>query len=463
MLVVFCWYVFEATTEAVARINPFNAVVVEVGRSLHVHQALGDLLGNAQEILIQTAVEGNLLENRPPHRKQWKHYYFPGTGASGEKQIVAFDMDPPYRPPKAIVDLRNESFRSAHRAIVLPALSPALKTVLLCLDSIVAREITTRDWLGVGSAFHEQFVLGYVAFYRTPLEVVVGWHTDPPNECDVAANFVYLGSSVVGVGKENSQVEVKTGDMYIFCPNVDAHMVGPPLTNQERFAVSLRYYKQDRQLGNNRGWAPTILDKEERAKRMEGFLDLKEKGKQNSSLAGIRFWQCNDCGTPVPDHYTLCVQERCRAPRGMGTLYEFESPRASEKHVDTHEPTTNWELLESEDMCMADVEQYREDNWQEEYFDGSVDEEGMEEYVRGSVDLEGAEEDNENTYTGEYEYGGGVDEYEDTVNEHSSEVAYEKCDEEKKKEKKKKAMERSGCTVSRGVTCMNKTVPFRCH
>ena len=53
MLVVFCWYVFEATTEAVARINPFNAVVVEVGRLLHVHQALGDLLGNAQEILIQ--------------------------------------------------------------------------------------------------------------------------------------------------------------------------------------------------------------------------------------------------------------------------------------------------------------------------------------------------------------------------------------------------------------------------
>ena len=245
MLVVFCWYVFEATTEAVARINPFNAVVVEVGRLLHVHQALGDLLGNAQEILIQTATEGNLLEN------------------------------PPYRPPKAIVDLRNESFRSAHRAIVLPALSPALKTVLLCLDSIVAREITTRDWLGVGSAFHEQFVLGYVAFYRTPLEVVVGWHTDPPNECDVAANFVYLGSSVVGVGKENSQVEVKTGDMYIFCPNVDAHMVGPPLTNQERFAVSLRYYKQDRQLGNNRGWAPTILDTEERAKRMEGFPEGK--------------------------------------------------------------------------------------------------------------------------------------------------------------------------------------------
>ena len=110
MLVVFCWYVFEATTEAVARINPFNAVVVEVGRLLHVHQALGDLLGNAQEILIQTAVEGNLLENRPPHRKQWKHYYFPGTGASGEKQIVAFDMEPPYRPPKAIVDLEIRAF-----------------------------------------------------------------------------------------------------------------------------------------------------------------------------------------------------------------------------------------------------------------------------------------------------------------------------------------------------------------
>ena len=229
-------------------INPFlNVKVTDTGKLLHLKQAFDneEMTSTVVQILLETARAGNLFETRPTHRNEWKRYYFPGAGVDPSTQVVAFDMCPPFKPPQHILAIIEESCRSTSRARVLPSMGVDLRNAVLVMDSILGRFVNERDWLGVGGAFHDKYVMGYVALYRTPLEVTVGWHTDPSNECDVAAIFVFLGSSMVTVGKEEGEVQVDAGDMYIFCPTVDTHMVGIPLGGVERVAVLLRYYKLD--------------------------------------------------------------------------------------------------------------------------------------------------------------------------------------------------------------------------
>ena len=79
------------------------------------------------------------------------------------------------------------------------------------------------------------------------------------------------------VGEGVEETEVKAGDMYIFRPTTDYHMVGHPLNGQERLAVALRYYDIRRVPEARLDFSPAPLSVEERKARMQGFIPTPNK------------------------------------------------------------------------------------------------------------------------------------------------------------------------------------------
>ena len=253
-------------------------LVYQCGKLLLMDRPFGEYTTavNAYAALLEIAEKANIFEYQPHHRKQTKLYFFPGIRDRSE-QVVAFDMAPPHPPPANILKIRDDSFRSNHRARDLPPPQQLERNIILNLDQMVCRCLNTTNLFGHLNPFQEKYVLGYQAFYRSRLGVVVDWHIDPPNECDFCAVYVFSGGSVCSVGEGVEETEVKAGDMYIFRPTTDYHMVGHSLNGQERLAVALQYYDIRRVPEACLDFSPAPLSVEEQKARMQGFLPTPKK------------------------------------------------------------------------------------------------------------------------------------------------------------------------------------------